>query len=235
MYLKINLLLTISWLFASFSFGQDAQVELQAEMERIQQKMDTVNTVSIRVEANVYSKRGGSKVSSVSASRYQRGDEYFTDLAGLSVLETKNFAMRLDHEERSILVLKKEKPKKKLKTETIDLDISALNKMMETESESKMKVSMVSANGNLKKYRVTGMSGIISMEITLNVDTSTIVAVNFEYGTVSSPGQFIELSYEMSYNQNVDEQLNTTNYFTEENGEFVVSSNLSNYNLYTEL
>jgi len=212
-----------------------SQEELQKEMELIQQKMDSASSVSILVSANVYSSRGGNKISSVRVSRYQSGEEYLTELSGLVVLETKKYAVRLDHEERSILVLKKEKPKKKLKTKSVELDISALKELMKEESNSQVEVAIVSEVGSVKRYKITGVSGILSMEITVNTNLNTISAVSFEYGSINNPGQFVDLNYSMIYDEDVSSRLNTSNFFKEVHGELEVSSALAGYKLYTEL
>lgn len=224
-------------LFTFCAASQDAKDKMNTDFESIANRVDSSSSVSIKVQANIYSLRGGSKISSTTASRFQRDEEYVTQLAELEIIETKKFAVRVDHEEKSLLVLEKQKSGKKIDTGAEQLDLSALKKFLEENEKQAVKpqVQLVSESSSIRKYRITKVSGFIAIEIEVDFSKVALRNVSFEYGSINDPGQFVDLDYTMHYNTNVDSEFDLAKYFNKKNGEITLSTKLTGYKLYTEL
>ncbi len=235
MYLnRINIL--IAFCFSALSvFGQSDLERIQTDFQQIINKMDSASAVSIAVDAKVYSKVGGSLLSSTKAIRTEDINYSKVVLGELEIIETKKYSMRVDHEEHAILVVEKKNSKKVETGESMQLDFKQLQKMIQDQSSpSKAVVKLMSNSDGIRKYRITGLEGLRSTEIELNMTNLTINKITFEYGSASDPGQYVQLIYTIDYDSDVTQVFALKNYFTVQNDEFILSPQLKGYKIYTE-
>lgn len=230
----INLCIVL--LLSTSVYAQDALKSLQADFQSVADSVDHANSVSVLVTAKAYASRGGTLISTYNAARYESGSSSKVRIDELEIIETKQFALRVDHEEKSLLVIEKTQSTGKPKMEKMEFDVKALKKFLEDSgSEQKPIVKLVSDNAGIRKYTISGIEGIRLMEVTLNTSKRMIQTISFEYGSPTSPGQFVLLDYAMSYNTNVSTQFELSAYFTKKNNEIILSPKLQGYKLYTEL
>ena len=235
MYLnRINTILLFCFLSWT-AFGQSDLERIQTDFQQIINKMDSSQSVSINVDAKVYNKVGGTLISATKAKRSEDKNHSKVVLGELEIIETPKYSVRVDHEEHAILVVAKQSPKKGTSGESVDLDFKELLKLIKSQdSPSKPVVKMVSNSGGIRKYKITGLSGLKSTEMEVNMNNLTIYRIAFEYGAVNEPGQFVQLIYDIKYNIDVTTVFSLSNYFTVKNNELVLSPQLKGYKLYTE-
>ncbi len=234
---RTNWLFTIAvCFFSSALFGQD----LEKDMAEIADKMKASTSVSIDVDIKMYSNKGGSLIYKGNASLSKSQESMKSVLGEMEFINTPKYEVRVDHEERAVLIFKKEKPSESNmpKSEQVDFDVEALRKLIENEesTSNKPEVKLISTTGEIKKYSIKGSPGISELIVELNSVKKKIVTVRLEYGDGNSKGQYVVLSYNLFvYDTDVSSDFNLANYFTEKDNNYVLSSKLKGYHLYTEL
>lgn len=223
-------------LISILSFGQD----LEKDMAEIAEAMKTASSISIGVDIKMYSKKGGGLIYKSNASLIKSEESTKSVLAEMEFVNTPLYEVRVDHEERAVLIFKKEKPSDTNlpETEQVEFDVEALKKLIESEESTTKKptIKLVSSVGGIKKYSIKGSPGISELILELDLTNKKIKSVLIEYGDASSKGQYVVLRYStFTYNTDVTSVFNLTNYFTEKDNNYVLSPKLKGYHIYTEL
>ena len=226
-----NFKLIALFVFISLSsFGQD----LKADFTIISQALDSANSVSMKVVAKTYSSNGGKLLSSTNASIDVSGKKNKNVLGELEFINTEKYFIRIDHEEKAILILKLEKTKKKQKTKSMEIDVEALKKFLEPSTEKKPTIKLVSNYNGAKSYAITGIDGMVEMKIDLNVTTKSISKISYEYGA-SGGSRFVLVEYQKFEYDHIDKNtFDLTRYFTIDNNSYKLSELLKGYKIYTE-
>lgn len=223
-------------LFSLSVLGQD----LEKDMAEIGKKMEEASSISIAVDVKVFSKKGGNTVYSGNAALIKSGTNVKSVLGEMEFVNTPSYEVRVDHEEKGVLIFKKESAtdSKVPKSEKVDFDVEALKKLIESEegSQKKPTIKLVSSAGGLKKYSITGTPGVLEVVMELDMNAKKITTVRFEYGDANSKGQYVVLSYtKFAYDTDVSSAFVLTNYFTETGNTYTLSSKLKGYHIYTDL
>ncbi|MCJ8289340.1 MAG: hypothetical protein HRT58_22020 [Crocinitomicaceae bacterium] len=209
-------------------------------MAEIAEAMKTASSISIGVDIKMYSKKGGGLIYKSNASLIKSEESTKSVLAEMEFVNTPLYEVRVDHEERAVLIFKKEKPSDTNlpETEQVEFDVEALKKLIESEESTTKKptIKLVSSVGGIKKYSIKGSPGISELILELDLTNKKIKSVLIEYGDASSKGQYVVLRYStFTYNTDVTSVFNLTNYFTEKDNNYVLSPKLKGYHIYTEL
>ena len=232
MYLKISFIIIGSFCFSSLGFSQS----LEEDFERIVSKMDSASSVSINVSVRAYSQKGGQVIYSTKASVAKSGDKTMNILGEMEIISTPKYDLKIDHEERAVLILEKDTLTKISMPELSDLDIKKLRKYFDkNETKIAPKIRLISSANGIKKYAITELPELVEMQIHLNSRTNKLVKITYEYGNASSKGQYVVLTYsKFQYDSNLDSIFDLTNYFTTENNKYVLNDRLKGYKTYTE-
>lgn len=233
MYRVINSLL-LFLLAALPAIGQD----LDADLRKIVQHIDSADGLSIETSVKVYARKGGSVIYAANASVHRNAAASLTKLGDQEYYTGKQYDVTVDHEERSVLILKKETPKAKKKKETLEFDASALLELLgDGEKEPKRTVTLVSDQNGKKTYSVSGVPGMKEVRMTLDMHALAIRQVIYEFSEQSeNKGQYVTIAYTtFGTDPEVGNLLKTSQYFSESDGRYVLSARLKNYKLYTEL
>lgn len=234
---KLRSILAASLCFISASvIGQN----LEKDMTEIAEAMKTASSLSVGVDIQMYSKKGGSLIYRGNASLAKSKESTKSVLAEMEFVNTPSYELRVDHEEKAVLIFKKETPSDSNlpKSEKVDFDVDALRKLMEGEESSKKPtIKLISSSGGIKKYSIKGSSGISEMIVDLDITNKKIKSVIIEYqNDGGSNGQYLVLNYsKFDYNTDVSSAFDLTNYFTEKDNNYVLSQKLKGYHIYTEL
>lgn len=218
------------------SFSQD----LEKDMAEIGDKMESATSVSMEVDVKVYSSKGGTIVYSSGASLIKSENSTKSVLGEMEFINTPEYEVRVDHEDKAILIFKKLAPSdsKVPKTEQVEFDMEVLKKLIESEEGSQKKpiIKLLSSSGGIKKYSISGTPGIVETVLELDLTNKKIRSVRMEYGSDNSKGQFVVLNYsKFVYDADVSTSFNLANYFTESDKTYILSNKLKGYHIYTEL
>lgn len=229
------ILIAFCFLFSPI-FGQD----LEKDLTEIGKIMEAASSVSISVDVRMYSSKGGSSRYSGNAKMIRSGESIKSVLGEMEYINTPTFEVRVDHEEKEVLIFKKARVDSNStspKHEEVEFDIEALKKLMESEGDQiKPTVKLVSSSAGIKKYSITGVQGVKESVIELDMNTKKLVSVRYEYGSGSEKGQYVVLNYtKFKYNSDVSSVFNLSKYFTENEGLFVLAPSFKGYNMFTEI
>lgn len=233
--IKTRYILGIFCLFSLPTLAQD----LEKDLTEIGQKMEASTSVSIVVDVKMYARKGGSIVYTGNAKMIKSNESTKSVLGEMEYINTPTFEVRVDHEEKGVLIHRKEvadPSAKATKWEDVEFDIEALKKIMESQGKSsKPTIKLVSSSNGTKKYSITGTEGISESVIELDMNTKKLVSVRYEYGTGSDNGQYVVLNYsKFTYNSDVSSAFDLSKYFTENESTFVLAPDLKGYYIYTE-
>lgn len=234
MYLKSSLY-SIAFVLLSFlSFGQDLKTDFQS----IANRMESAKSVMINVDVKMHSRKGGTPIYSSKASVSKMGTSSKNVLGEMEFITTSSYELKLDHEERAVLIFEKtgNSTQESSPKQTVDFDISELQKFLEeNESKSSTKTKLISNANGRRLYSITGVPDISEMTIELDVNTKKIIKITYEYGTSSKKGQYVVLKYEkFQYDLDLTAHFDLTKYFSIENDAYVLNSSLKGYHIYTE-
>lgn len=230
MYQKINLIVVI--VLCSFTgFGQN----LNDDLQKIVSKMDSSKSVSLEIDVKMYSDKGGSMIYSSKAAVYKSGLKTKNVLSEMEYIDSGKHTVRIDHEEKAVLIQKKQSlSKEKLASMQDQVDVKELQKLLKSESNgSKSTVKLKSSTTGIRIYSITGISEMKEVIIELNFNESAIRKISYEYGEQS--GQYVVLDYtKFDFNKDLSSEFEMTKYFTMENNIYKLSPALAGYILYTE-
>jgi len=232
MFQKNSITLITSFFLAFFGLSQD----LEKDFEQIVQKMDSARSIMIDVSVKAYNRKGGQAIYSTKASVIKMEESSKSILGELEILMTPEYDLKIDHEEKAILILKKQDVSKQDLPNFDDLDMKKLRKYFESdESDVKPKIKLISNEGGIKKYSITNVPDIFEMQIHLNSKTNKLLKLSYEYGNSNSKGQYVVLNYsKFDYDLDQSKEFDLTNYFTIDGGEYVLNKRLVGYKIFTE-
>lgn len=234
----INSILFVFFIGLS-SFGQN----LDKDVQEIIQNLDSASSVSIKVKVDVYSRKGGAKTFSTTASMQRQKNSFLNILAKQENFENAKYQVSIDHEEKKVLILKKEATAKaRAIKEDFENELKKLQKMLEKQDkgenvkDSKV-VKLVSNVSGVRKYSITNIAEYKEISIVLDLNAKVIKSITYEYSEKSEmKGQYVVLDYsEFKIGGDLSKLLTPSNYFTEANGKYTLVSSLKNYKIYTEL
>ena len=229
MFQKIKLV-TIAFFVGTLCSAQD----LQKDFATIGEKMESASSISIAVDVKMYSSKGGSLGYSSKASSMKMGEYSKSVLGELEFINTPKFELKLDHEERAILIYKRDTTSTSFRELSLeDFDVKKLQKFFEkNQSQPTTEVKLVSAASGVKTYSITGAKGIKEMRVVLNMTSKKISKITYEY---DGSGQYVVLTYSgFDYDKDLSSHFNLDSYFKEVGGKYVLTDKLKNYHLYTE-
>ena len=231
MFQKTSSLLFIFILFTGWSSAQS----LQNDMQEVIKEMDNASSVSLVIDVQVYDKRGGQKTYATRASLDKMGANSRYVVGEVTMVDTKKYQVRVDSEEKAILILDKSK-KKPEKLENFDVDLKALKKALEEQQGNtpQKAIELLSENNGVRKYKVSELNDFEEMIITFDMNKKVIRSVAYQYG-VKYGGQFASLNYStFTYNKDLSEVFNMMAYFTIKNNTYVLNNKFKGYTIYTE-
>ena len=231
--LKKSYRVIIALFLSVHCFAQD----INKDFEEIITKMESSESYAIEVDVKVYDRKGGSLITSTSAALDKMNANSRNKVGEIENLDTEEYALKIDHEEKAILVLKKEKVDKAPKTEKVDFDIKAFQEFLKANTaESKVAVALLSESNGIKNYEITGIHGLKSMKIQLDMNTKRIVDISYEYGGENTDQKnFIRLKYsDFNYGTDLSSTFDLSKYFTLEINIYKVGSSFTGYTIYTE-
>lgn len=165
---------------SSFAFGQD----LKQDMAEIGEKMENASTVAITVDVKMYNKKGGSTIYAGKAGIVKSEESTKSTLGEMEFISTPEFELRVDHEERELLIFKKQAPSdtKIQEGETMELDVEALKKLIESDQESqkKPKITLKSNVSGVKTYSITEIEGMAEVILVIDMNSKKVKTVKFE-------------------------------------------------------
>lgn len=217
---------------SSISFGQD----FNKDFGLIVDKMNTAKSVEIDVEVAAYASKGGGRIYSTKAEMSRMGKNSRSVLGEMESIRTPEYELKLDSEEKAILIFDRSNEQEKLKQfGEMDFDVKALEKFFETQNKNKQaSVSLKSDANGLKTYVFTGIPGLKEMIIRIRPKEGKIVSIDYAYNEASG-GQFITLKYKtFEYGKDLTSVFDLTKYFTVNEGQYVLNQRLEGYHLYTE-
>lgn len=216
-----------------------AQDELSKDLDRIVAHMDSLSSMSIEASVKVYGRKGGSIIYSTNAAVYRNAGGSLTKLGDQEYFIGKNYDVTVDHDEKAVLILKKEPNKPgKANKQSVDFDAAALKKLLEPgEKESARKVKLVSNQNGKKTYSISGVPGMKEVRMVVNMTELSIESVTYEYAEESeNKGQYVSVVYtRFKKDADVSALLQSSNYFSESGGSYVLVPRLKHYKIYTEL
>lgn len=212
---------------------------LEQDFESIMRQMETASSVSINVSVKVYAQKGGSVVHSTTASVEKNGKNVKSVLGELEIITTPEYDLKIDHEEKAVLILKRDSVKSETLTELGELDLKKLKKFFEENAtsadDSKPEIKLLSNANGEKKYAISNIQGVVEMQVHLNTNKNKLQKITYEYGNSGSKGQYVVLNYsKFQYNVDQTSTFDLTKYFTVKNGKYVLSAQLEEYKIYTE-
>lgn len=231
MYLKIKFIL-IALTVAFSGFSQDLEKDLKA----IGDKMASSNSVMINVNVAVRTEKGGSAVYKAKASLHKQGEGTKSVLDEMEFLRLEKYDIRVDHEEKMILIYDRKKGASSMNLESMDIDVKALKKLLDTDETTKSPtIKLLSNANNIKKYSVTGVDGFNEVQIVLDMNKLAIMSISYEYEATDLGGQFVQLEYtSFVYDSDLSQELSTTKYFSLNGGAIELTERFKDYTLYTE-
>ncbi|GEM_PF-5457122 len=237
MFQKVINVFILFYFSCSITFGQD----LTKDLEQIVKNLDSTVSVSIKVNIDVYSRKGGSKTYSSFASMQHQKNSSLNVLAEQVNFENESYQVSVDNEEKSILIIKKtQKKEEKINKQKLAEDIKKLQKSL-FDDEDKVKdtkvVKIVSNSAGVRKYSITKIKDLKEIILVVDMNTNTIKSISYEYTNESEmKGQYILLDYtEFKTGLDLSSQLSTSKYFTESKGTYVLAPAYKTYKLFTEL
>lgn len=210
--------------------------DLEKDFDRVVREMDSAHSVRIEVTVKAYNQKGGQAVYSSKASVTKMGESSKSVLGELEILITSSYGVKIDHEEKAILIVKKEGAVIQNQPNLDDLDLKKLKKYFEDgNSTVKPSVKLLSNESGVKKYGITNIPDLLEMQIHLNSKTNKLLKVSYEYGSSSSKGQYVVLDYtKFDYNSDQSKEFDLKNYFTIDGENYVLNSRLKGYKIFTE-
>lgn len=224
----------LSSLLLFCTFGIKAQT-IEVDFQKIVDKIDSSKMLTLSVNVSVFAKKGGSKIYSTKASVERNRNASKSVLGEMEYYSDDNYQIEIDHEERGVLILKKEESKQKTKKEKLDVDVETLKAIFE-KNEGEIKVPVVKIVSNTKSirtYSITNVDGFKEIQMQLDMSKCKILKITYEYPSDGeSNGQYIVLDYSVfSYSA---PELNTTLYFNLVKGNVVLASRLKGYSYLTD-
>lgn len=218
-------------ILVNYTYSQN----IHKDIELISEKMETSTSVNLEVDVKVYSKKGGELIYSSKASAFKMGEaQSKTVLADMEFIQTTDFELKIDHDEKAILIFNK-KHTNSSKNESFEFDLNKLKDLFNTNENKSPSVKLLSNVSNIKKYSITGIPGTKEILITLDVSHLKIISVIYEYGTAKEPGQYILLNYtKFDFNTDLSSHFDLKKYFSIVSGEYVLNAKFKDYHLYTE-
>lgn len=213
--------------------------DLTKDLQRIMSNIDSTSSMEIEAKVNAYSRKGGSVIYTANTAIYRTADAALTKLGDQEFLITPLYDVKVDHEEKAVLIQKIAPGQANKKTtQKLDMEVSKLLKMLEKgETASQQKIVLVSNQSGKKTYSVTNSPGLKEIRIVLNMTALSIESVTYEFNDKGeNKNQYVTVEY-TAFNKNTDltARLKTSQYFTESNGEYVLATRLKGYKIYTEL
>lgn len=220
---------------STVSFAQD----FEKDMTEIGERMENSSTVSISVDVKMYSKKGGRIIYAGSAGMIKSNESTKSVLGEMEFISTPEYELRVDHEEKELLIFKKKAPSdtKIEEREQVEFDVEALKKLIESDQAGQKKpvVKLISRAAGIRTYSISGSVGIVEVILELDMNAKKINSVKYEYGDASSKGQYVILIYtKFLFDSDVSSDFDLTNYFTETDSKYVLASKLNGYYIYTE-
>lgn len=231
MYRKTKILL----IFLSIGFFGVSQ-SLEADLELIAEKMNSCSSVSIGVFVNVKSSKDGASIYKAKAELQKRGGNSRSVLGEMESLRLEEYDLRIDHEEKMVLVVDKENLEQRIDPSEMDIDVKALKKLLKNkDAPVPNEVKLVSNKDKIRKYAISGIQGMTEVIVVLDMNRLSMKSISYEYESSELGGQFVELIYEtFEYDINLSEVLNTAQYFFLKDDKIVLHDSLKEYTLYTE-
>lgn len=232
MYQKISHLL-LFLLIAGTSFAQS----LEKDLDAIATKMKESNSIALSVNVSVYTHKGGSKVYGAKASMQRMGKNTRNVLAELETIHTEAYDVKLDHEEKMVLILDEETRPESMDADQMGFDIKALKKLMAKDEEAtpSSKVQLLRSEGSEKTYKISGTQGLDFAEITIDTAGYKIKKVIYKYGSASEGGNYVVLNYsQFDYDKDISSVFELTNLFQKEEGRYALKGAIKDYTLFTE-
>jgi hypothetical protein len=203
---------------------------LNDDLKKIVQHLDSATSVSMSVDVKLYSKKGGDLVYTTKASLDRKGKASLTILGDVEVFDNEDYRVDIDHDEKMVMITPKKEILQKTKKE-MQFDVSDLAKWFEDGSSNK-KTTLVSNTSGIRVYSITGANDFEEVLITLDMNQKSIKHVHYAYSKESEyKGQFIELNYTKFKLNSVDKELKTSSYFTLKSGVYSLSTRLKSYQL----
>ena len=229
MFQKISLIIAIC------SPLMGVSQNLEQDFDEIVRHMTDAKSVSIEVAVEMYNRKGGKVAYSAKAALDKLGENGRTVLAEMEYIRTEDYILKIDKEEKAMLILKKENLKVPENIEMPDIDVEKLKKALIPKSTDAQSVKLISSQNGRKKYSVRGLKGMKEIVVELDLNKKTIVSVRYEYGSENLAGQYVVLKYEkFAYNTNLANKFDLTSYFKIENNKYVLSPVFKGYKIYTE-
>lgn len=231
----------LAFLFAMSSlvlFSQD----LTSDLENISKRLEKSNETQLVTEVKTYTKRGGTLIYNTKAELYRKGDSTATTLGDIQFLEVGKYHIRIDEEEKAILIHDKSQntsdhqeisfSKKDLKS--IKETLEALQNQQN--SSNKIKYALVQDKNEIRTYASTNTPGLKEVRIAINHKKNTLVSITYEYGNDDEEGNFVEINYStFSYSIGNEKVFDLEQIFTISGGKYKLSPKYQHYHLYTEL
>ncbi len=214
------------------AFGQN----LESDLQKISESMESAKSVAINVQVSSYSSKGGSLIYSAEASAMKMDRSMKNVLAEIETISTPYYELKIDHEERAILILEKDSTESIQEINLSDFDVRKLKKYFENDqSEYSKTVKLVSNSNGKKTYSITGIEGMREVLISLDANSNKIIQITYEYGSNSQKGQYTVLDYtKFVYNKDLSASFDLNTYFSEVNGQYVLVDKLKGYQIFTE-
>lgn len=229
--------LVFSFLLSLYGWSQD----LKADMSVITEKMKASETLLLEVEAKMYNTKGGAMIFQSSAEMMKDGTKMKSKLGEMEFLITDDYEIRIDNEEKSMLILDKSKerksilPQSKSDLKKFEDDIKEIEKLF-SENENKVSIALLSSSGGIKKYSITGIEGIKEVVINLDLNKKSIKSISYEYGSASEKGQYVVVVYSrFEYDATLGSEFNLSGIFTKNQDNYILQGKYKNYHLFTEL
>lgn len=209
------------------SFGQT----FEEDIERIIQNVESSNYVAIDANCKVFDTRGGNVIYSTQASIRSDSSSRWVKLDDQEFLNTSNYFVSIDHEEKKVLMLDRQK----MNTPDLsNLNVKKLLKSLKLNSseseESNQSSELLSETGSVRKYRLVGVEGYDAITFTLDINDKSVLSIEY------AGENFIQINYtKFSFNQHEFEQLKISRIVTISQGQFELTKAYNNYKLFTEL
>lgn len=236
MYQKIRIVIIV--LFAAFQVnGQDASEALADEFQLIANKLDSSEQVHLHAMIHSYSNKTGTLLYQTSAEVYRYKGNHCTVLGEVEIIETSDYSVQINHEEKKVLILKKSKVQpKKGKSKPLSLDLSGLSDywMEEDTIAADTKVSLVSNGENEKQFKVESSNQKIT--IALNPTARSINYLEILSGNDAQNEIRTRVEYDVfTTTENTKDKFDLSNYFQETGAQqYILKGRISGYKLFTE-
>lgn len=230
--LRILIVLTGLLLYSTASKAQN----LMDDLKKISSVLDTVETVRIDVVCKVYFKKGGELLSTVNTGLIKKGKKTVSVFDDFEIFMNEKYGVYVNHEDKSITVISKDKYASQMKSIDNKSVDQFVNWMKKQENKTSFNPKLLSEEGGVRTYSITGLNDLKELIVAINVTNHTIEKISYEFEESSQQKQkYILLNYSKFIINSKEIHLDSKDYYIQQSGKFLPGNKYKSYSITTDL